>query len=360
MKYSIISKENENLSVESFHAFINNISKNINSYRIELRNVDNLLNFCEKFGLNTIFLPFLISKIKNKSIVELMKIYLFSNIIKQYFCYNQGQNLLIKLSLYEACKDKDILNSTDNNVRDNNMIELQRTLLVNIIKIFLLPSQFITSFDDSKKDFANLFMENLSFFTFIHVLKIIKFQKFLNFSETFLSKKNIKEIIIEYSIICRNNPFLFIDTLEKLINFRMNPYLKYKASLDVQNLKELKKEEIVIFSPKINSFIELSSITGYIFSKSIGNNNIINNSVFNNLLLSNSNVNVTTKIGKVDSYMINKCNSKYNNNNNNITKRLQEVNDEEKITINNNDLDDLSRSLFLMIKKSKNYLLKVY
>ena len=361
MKYSIISKENENLTVESFHAFINNISKNINSYRIELRNVDNLLNFCEKFGLNTIFLPFLISKIRNNNIVDLMKIYLFSNIIKQYFCYNQGQNLLIKLSVYEACKDKDILNSTDNNVRDNNMIELQRTLLVNIIKFFLLPSQFIdriTSFDESKKEFVNSFMENLSFFTFIHVLKIIKFQKFLNFSETFLSKKNIKDIIIEYSIICRNNPFLFIDTLEKLINFRMNPYLKYKASLDVQNLKELKKEEIVIFSPKINSFIELSSITGYIFSKSIGNNNLINNSVSNNLLLSNSNINVTTKIGKVDSYMINKCNSKYNNNNNNITKRLQEENDEENITISNNGLDDLSGSLFTIPNNNLNFQIK--
>ena len=65
----------------------------------------------------------------------------------------------------------------------------------------------------------------------------------------------------------------------------MNPYLKYKVSLDVQNLKK-----IVIFSPKIKSFKELSSITGYIFSKSIDYNNVINNSVSNNLLLFNSNI----------------------------------------------------------------------
>ena len=60
----------------------------------------------------------------------------------------------------------------------------------------------------------------------------------------------------------------------------MNPFLKYKVSLDVQNLKELIKEKIVIFSPKIKSFIELSFITSYIFSKSIDYNNVINNSVF--------------------------------------------------------------------------------
>jgi hypothetical protein len=65
----------------------------------------------------------------------------------------------------------------------------------------------------------------------------------------------------------------------------MNPYLKYKVSLDVQNLKELKKEKIVIISPKIKSFIELSSITRCIFSKSIVYNNVINNSISNNLLL---------------------------------------------------------------------------
>ena len=347
MKYSIITKENKSMKIEDFHSFLNNICENFKSYKIEIRNYDNLYNFCERFGLNMIFLPFIISKINNKNIINIIKIYLFSNILKHFFCYYQGQNLLLKLSIYEACKDKDILNSTDTNTRDNNIIELQRELLVNIIKFFLLPSQFVdsvTSIDYGKKYFLETFMENFSFFVFIHTLKIKKFEKFLNFSQTFLSKMNVKEIINEYSIICRNNPFIFIDTLEKLINFRMNPYLKYKASLDIENLKELKKEEIVIFAPKINSFIDLPSIAGYIFAKSVGNINFINNSL-NNLLLSQSNINVTTKIGKIDSYMINNCNSKVNNNNNNITRRIQEDNDEENITISNNGMDDMSSSI---------------
>ena len=358
MKYSLISIENDSLNFEAFHLFIDNICKNITSYKVEIRNVDNLIHFCEKFGLNKVFLPFIISKIKIKYIADLIKIYLFSNILKQYFCYNQGQNLLLKLSIYEASKDKDILNSTDTNSRDNNIIELQRSLLVNIIKFFLLPSQFIdsvTSLDYGKKYFLDTFLESLSFFVFMHALKIKKYEKTLNFSETFLSKMNIKEIIKEYSLICRNNPFLFIDTLEKLINFRMNPYLKYKASLDVENLKQLKKEEIVIFAPQINSFIDLPSIAGFIFAKSFFSNNMINISYSNNLLLSSSNFNITTKIGKIDSYMINNYNSKYNINNNNITKRFQDENDEENITISNNGMDDLSSSLFGTINQNQDF-----
>ena len=55
----------------------------------------------------------------------------------------------------------------------------------------------------------------------------------------------------------------------------MDPHLKYKASLDAQNLKELRKEEIVIFASQINSIIDIPSIDGYIFAKFMGKNNII-------------------------------------------------------------------------------------
>ena len=346
MKYTLITKENENLTIDNFHIFLENISNEIISFKTEMRNVDNLLNFCEKKGLNQIFLPFLISKIKNENIINLIKIFLFSKIIKEYFTYYQGQNFLMKLSIYEASKDKDILNSTDSTVKDNNMIELERSLLVNVIKFFLLPNEFINTIFYEKKNFVENFMENISFHSFLHFLKIKKFEKFLNLS-SFYSKLSIKEIIKEYSLICRNNPFLFIDTLEKLINFRMNPYLKYRVSLDIQNLKELKKEEIIIFAPKISTFIDFTDIAGYIFIKSLANNmnnNNINNSISNNLLLSMSNFNITCKIGKVDTYMIQRLNSK---NNNNITQRfVEDIDDENNNTIVNNGVEDLSEFLF--------------
>jgi hypothetical protein len=258
----------------------------------------------------------------------------------------------MKLSIYEASKDKDVLNSTDSSIKDNNMIELERTLLVNIIKFFLLPNEFIDFIFYEKKNFVQNFMENISFYIFLHSLKIKKLEKLLNIS-TFYSKLNVKEIIKEYALICRNNPFLFIDTLEKLINFRMNPYLKYRASLDIQNLKELKKEEIIIFAPKITTFIDFNDIAGYIFVKCIVNNmnnNNINSSISNNLLLSMSNFNITARIGKVDTYMIKRLNSK---NNNNITQRFFDDYEDESNTIINNGVEELSGSLFQPINNDK-------
>ena len=351
MKYTLITKENDNLTKENFTTFIEYLSNSISSFKTEMRNVDNLLNFCEKNGLNLIFLPFLASKIKNENIdiINLIKIYLFSKLIKEFFTYYQGQNFLLKLSIYEASKDKDILNSTDSSIRDNNMIELERNLLVNIIKFFLLPNEYTNTYFSEKHNFAKNFMENLSYFVFLHFLKIKKLEKILNIP-TFYSKLSVKEIIKHYALICRNNPFLFIDTLEKLINFRMNPYLKYRASLDNQNLKELKKEEIIIFAPKICTFIDFNDIAGYMFTKSIlNNNNLINNSISNNLLLSMSNFNITAKIGKVDSCMINRLNSK---NNNNITRRFADSNDDESVTIVNNGVESLSGSILQQINNN--------
>ena len=346
MKYTLLSKDNketQNLTKNNFKIFIEDISKNIISYKVEMRNVDNLLNFCEKNGLNPVFLPFLLSEVNNESINNLIKIYIFCKIIKDYFVYYQGQNFLMKLAIYEACKNKDILNSTDSSCRDNNMIELERNFLSNIIKFFLLPYEFSDSIFYEKSGFAKDFMESFPFFVFLHTLKIKKFEKFFKLA-TFLTKKDMKELINEYGILCRNNPFLFIDTLEKLINFRMNPYLKYRASMDLQNLKDLKKEEIIIFAPKVNTFMEFTDIAGYLFNKCMKNNNNINNSIFNmnnNLLLSMSNCNAT-KIGKVDTCMIKQKNSKINNN---ITKIIPDSNeDENNNTIINNGVEDLSGS----------------
>ena len=120
--------------------------------------------------------------------------------------------------------------------------------------------------------------------------------------------------------------------------------------MDNQNLKELKKEEIIIFAPKICTFIDFNDIAGYMFTKSIlNNNNLINNSISNNLLLSMSNFNITAKIGKVDSCMINRLNSK---NNNNITRRFADSNDDESVTIVNNGVESLSGSILQQINNN--------
>ena len=46
MKYS---KGNDSLIIENFHI----IPKNITLYKVKMRNVDNLLHFCEKYGFSS-------------------------------------------------------------------------------------------------------------------------------------------------------------------------------------------------------------------------------------------------------------------------------------------------------------------
>ena len=53
--------------------------------------------------------------------------------------------------------------------------------------------------------------------------------------------------------------------------------------------------------------------------------------------------------------MINNYNSKYNINNNNVTKRFQEGNDEENITISNNGIDDISGSIIGPINRNQEF-----
>ena len=372
MKYSLISKYNEPFNKNFFNAYIDKLSKNILSYKIEMRNSDNLKHFCERFGLNTIFLPFLVNKVENKNIKNIIKIFIFSKFIKKFFCYNQGQNLLLKLAVYESSKDKELLNSTSQNDKENNMVEIQRKILVNCIKFFLLPSHYIAKSlisDLTKKLFLDSFMENLSFIVFMYALKIRNFEKFLNITEkSDFTKMTTKEIIQDYAITCRNNPFLFIDTLEKIINFRMSPYFKYKASLDVQNLNNLKKEDLVIFAPKVNCFMDVSAISGYILAKNISNANMnnnlattLNNSISQNLLQSSNVAGVQSKIGKVDSITMNNFQKDKNNINNNNVSKLFKYNDnipeneiDEDCTLTNNNHLDSSLLFQKTIKVNNN------
>ena len=51
-----------------------------------------------------------------------------------------------------------------------------------------------------------------------------------------------------------------------MLNIRINPFIKYRASIDINNLKTLNKNSIDIFSPQIKSFVNFTTLTSYIFT----------------------------------------------------------------------------------------------
>ena len=266
MKYSIIDYNKEQLfpkSCEDYISYLKEVCRKMSDNSYKIRNIDNLFDFCEKFGLNKTFLPFCLEFIQDEYLRNLIQIYLYISLIKKFYNYHEGQTLLMKLAIFERSKDESIINSSDY-IKNNNIIEMQKYFIVNIIKLIFLPLESLEESEPSEP-FAKKFFQNISFFIFLKVLKLKNFQKYLNF-ESNLSQLEINQILITFNEISRNNSFLFIDTLEKMINFRMNPFIKYRASIDINNLKNLNKDNIYIFSPKIETFVEFSSITSYIFT----------------------------------------------------------------------------------------------
>ena len=266
MKYSLVDYTKEQIfpkSTEEYITYFKQVCKEMSDNSYKIRNIDNLYDFCERFGLNKKFLPFCIELIEDSYLSNLIQIYLYASFIKKFYNYHEGHTFLMKLAIFERTKDESIINSSDF-IKDNNIIEMQKQFIVDIIKLIFLPVEILKE-SDTKEPFSKKFFQNISFFVFLKMLKIKNFEKYINFKST-LSQLEINQILIRFNEISRNNPFLFIDSLEKMINFRMNPFIKYRASIDINNLKNLTKENITIFSPKVKSFVDICSIASYIFT----------------------------------------------------------------------------------------------
>ena len=68
-----------------------------------------------------------------------------------------------------------------------------------------------------------------------------------------------------------------------MLNIRINPFIKYKSSIDINNIKNITIKDIIIFTPQIKSFIDTNIISSYIISNNLLSNkkNITND---NNIL----------------------------------------------------------------------------
>ena len=266
MKYSLITSNKEQIfpkNIEEYKTYFKNVCEEMSIYANKIRNVDNLYEYCEKFGLNKKFLPFCLEFIEDEYLRNLIQIYLYTCFIKKMYNYNEGQTLLMKLAIFERNKDENIINSSDF-IKDNNIVEIQKQSIVDLIKLIFLPVELLKD-SGPHESFSKKFFQNISFFIFLKMLKIKNYEKLINFKSK-LCQLEIKQIIMQFNEITRKNPFLFIDSLEKLLNIRISPFVKYRASIDINNLKSLNKDNIVIFYPNIKSFVNISTLTSYIFT----------------------------------------------------------------------------------------------
>ena len=259
-------------SNEEFISYVKLFSNELSLSSKNIINIDNLSSFCQKYGFNKKFLPFCLEYISDESIRNIIQIYLYVSFIKKFYNYREGQTLLMKLALFERNKDDSIINSSDV-IKNNNIIEAQKKFFLDMIKLIFLPAEYLKEENIIKESFSKNFFENISFFIFLRMLKIKNYDKYMNFNGS-LAQIEIKQILQNFNEISRNNSFLFFDTLERMLNIRINPFFKYKSSIDINNIKDIKKEDIVIFIPEVKSFIDINAISSYIFNILLKNSNI--------------------------------------------------------------------------------------
>ena len=257
-------------SNEEYILYVKQFSKELALNASRILNVDNLFQFCDKYGFNKKFLPFCLEYISDESIKNLIQIYLYVSFIKKFYDYREGQTLLMKLAIFERNKDETILNSSEK-IKDNNIIEIQKKFFLDVIKLILLPVEYVKEENNNRESFSKHFFENVSFFIFLRMIKLKNFEKYINFKSS-LAQLDVKQILQSFNDTSRKNPFLFLDTLERMLNIRINTFIKYKSSIEINNIRNIKKNDIIINTPKVKSFIDVSAISSFILNYFIKNN----------------------------------------------------------------------------------------
>jgi len=297
IKYSLIKNMNKGINKDKgnnsgnnndlfFYLKTNYISyflawcKALNKNSYNIKTYSQLKESMKKFGINSHLKFFSLVNIDNTEIADIIKI-----------------SLLVKLIKY-------IFNRKDCTLNYNNktkyLFEDERIgRIIFIIKSFLYTNEISPS---ENKEFEKLF-EELVFYmnVFFFKLKLIDSYLYLgllnekSISEINIScaKKNLilkedmdslvqkisgfdssKDFLKHIIFTARKKPFLFLSELEMKLNFVINPFIKYKASLSIESMSKKLKIEYINLNNffDVISYVNCEEISGLILSKLIYDN----------------------------------------------------------------------------------------
>lgn len=331
MKYSIISSEHHrSISKLNFVYHIEKICFKLNSKSHTITTSVALKSYMHKYGINFSFLFFFLEKISNQKMNDLIQITILCSTIKKFLNYHESVNYYLKLDLYDKTKNADLFNMT-NFIFDN---EKEEALSMNDIKkkkIALIIKAILNDNEPKifENNFVKFFYSQLSFFTLIKFLKwkILDEEYHFNIlSENSSKKYSIPNLLSQFSIAAKNDPFTFISCLESSLNISIDPFIKHSTSISLDNSKLINSRTIIIKDPKVISFINSKEISSYMLSKCVTVNNCFsnlnmsnNNQLFvNNLSISKGNTSINAiplfnNIIKANNNVSNTYNSLYDN-----------------------------------------------
>ena len=356
---NIIMKNKENIKKYNYLFYLNTnyISyflswcKSLNKNSYNIKTYSELKQSMKKFGIISQLIFFSLANIDNDEITDIIKISLLVKSIKYIF-------------------NREDINNNYNN-KTKYLFEDDRIgRIFFIIKCFLYTNE-ISSKENNKFE---RFFEDLVFYINILFLKLKLMDDYLSLG--LLNQKNISEINIyclkknlilkeemnslpqkisgfdstkdflkHIIFIARKKPFLFLSELELKLNFTINPFIKFKASISIESMsKKLKLDHICLDNNfNVYSYVNCDEIGGLILSKLIYEYEEKNLNEKNKSIISNDdsiqNYEEEAEINKKDIFMKpNINNSKFNIKNNYNHPFINEEADDYSDTKSDNNL----------------------
>lgn len=373
-KYSLIKSINKvsknninNDSLTSFTKHFNLFCVALNRKSSLIKTIHHLKQFFHKYGINMSMQIFTLNKLTNKPISDFIKISIFVNVIKDFFCFHESSNLMMKMFLYEGTHDIDYLRNTSFNFHQDKDIQMQafirKEYTINKIrkeKILFLIKAILYPSEEADEKYTSFIYEQLSFFLFLKTLKWKLMDEAFTFNliKSDSSTKDmldVNKLIKEYTMISREYPFIFLSSIEEALHIVVAPFTKFKSSFSLRSMSNntLQLEDIILNDPVVTSFIKPKEISGYILAKCITISNSFNEN--NNgvkLLQKQKEMNVPINTLKSINTKINI--QQYTVYNNDMSRNVSFQMNSNNIT-NINQIND--NSIFKTVNNNKSYLI---
>lgn len=196
---------------------IDKFAKNLDT-NLAIDNINSLKSYFHRYGVNTSLEIFLLPKIKNQKVADLIKMNILVKMMKHLFNFHEGMNFLLKLNLMNAnvasnsdsvkymAENLAILNNGHFDfINEKNILNIQKMKIYHLIMTILDTSK-------SKESFVKFFYENLNFIFFFKMLKWKYIDECLGFNlfneqDSFTAQKFSQEnLLADFISTARKRP----------------------------------------------------------------------------------------------------------------------------------------------------------
>lgn len=341
-------------AVLNFNLHLENFIKVLNS-SISLENLSALNNLFIRYSIPSEFKFFIIPKIKISKISDLIKIDFLLEIVRNSMFFQEGINFITKmyyinwnnhLNPFDIAMKENLTVVNDGFypfIKEKNLFNIYREKVYQMILSFF-------ALHKAQPAFVSFFFEKINTFYFMKLVNIRILGKalflgkknsykegvddeLLNSYQDLLSSEYIELFLKNLILTANEKPFLFLSSVESVMQIGIEPNIKFKASISKDQFIEAFTSSNCIFDKEIvvESFIHSKDLISYLYTD-ISPSEEDMESVFPDEDMNHDNIGVLgPKIPKTIGY-----NNKKNSSENKI-KTVKSKIQEKKNSINSNN-----------------------